>query len=100
MADRYPGMSPYAYCNWNPIIFFDPDGQSFDGYESATGEYKWFEDRHESSFVDDNGTSWSRITDNKNDWDEATTIREANIEGLVNLGYDRKDVENDIRLYE
>ena len=99
MMDKYPSISPYAYCNWNPVIFFDPDGQSYDGYESATGDYKWFEDRHESSFVDDNGTSWSRITDNKNDWDEATTIREANIEGLINLGYDRKEVENDVRLY-
>jgi RHS repeat-associated protein len=24
--DLYPGMSPYAYCGNNPIIFFDPSG--------------------------------------------------------------------------
>ena len=27
MADKYPGISPYAYCHWNPIKLVDPDGQ-------------------------------------------------------------------------
>ena len=26
MADKYPGISPYAYCAWNPIKLVDPDG--------------------------------------------------------------------------
>ena len=26
MADRYPSISPYAYCAWNPIKLVDPDG--------------------------------------------------------------------------
>ena len=26
MADKYPGVSPYAYCAWNPIIIIDPSG--------------------------------------------------------------------------
>ena len=28
MADKYPSISPYAYCVWNPIILSDPDGDS------------------------------------------------------------------------
>ena len=27
MADKYPSMSPYSYCAWNPVKFVDPDGQ-------------------------------------------------------------------------
>ena len=26
MADKYPSISPYAYCAWNPIILVDYDG--------------------------------------------------------------------------
>ena len=26
-ADKYPGISPYAYCAWNPIKYVDPDGR-------------------------------------------------------------------------
>ena len=27
MADKYPGISPYAYCAWNPVRLVDPDGE-------------------------------------------------------------------------
>ena len=27
MADKYPGISPYAYCVWNPVKLVDPDGK-------------------------------------------------------------------------
>ena len=26
MADKYPNISPYAYCNWNPVKLVDLDG--------------------------------------------------------------------------
>jgi RHS repeat-associated protein len=26
MADKYPSISPYAYCAWNPVRLIDPDG--------------------------------------------------------------------------
>ena len=28
MADKYPGISPYAYCAWNPVRLVDPDGRT------------------------------------------------------------------------
>ena len=27
MADKYPNISPYAYCAWNPMKLVDPDGK-------------------------------------------------------------------------
>ena len=27
MSDKYPGISPYAYCAWNPVKLVDPDGK-------------------------------------------------------------------------
>ena len=29
MADKYPNISPYAYCAWNPIKLVDPDGMAW-----------------------------------------------------------------------
>ena len=26
LADKYPSISPYAYCTWNPVKLVDPDG--------------------------------------------------------------------------
>ncbi len=30
MADKYPSISPYAYCAWNPVKLVDPDGMEMD----------------------------------------------------------------------
>ena len=30
MADKYPSISPYAYCTWNPVKLVDPDGREID----------------------------------------------------------------------
>ena len=27
MADKYPSLSPYNYCNWNPVKIIDPNGE-------------------------------------------------------------------------
>ena len=27
MADKYPSLSPYNYCAWNPILYIDPNGK-------------------------------------------------------------------------
>lgn len=36
MSDKYPSISPYAYCAWNPVILVDPNGMKFD---SASVEF-------------------------------------------------------------
>ena len=30
LSDKYPNISPYAYCAWNPVILVDPNGMKFD----------------------------------------------------------------------
>ncbi len=35
LSDKYPSISPYAYCAWNPIKLVDPDGREVN-YSSFT----------------------------------------------------------------
>ncbi|MBR5832210.1 MAG: RHS repeat-associated core domain-containing protein [Bacteroidales bacterium] len=37
MADKYPNISPYAYCGWNPVKLVDPDGEKPRIYVELTG---------------------------------------------------------------
>jgi RHS repeat-associated protein len=38
MADKYPSISPYAYCAWNPVKLVDPDGRKIHLYNDLTVE--------------------------------------------------------------
>ena len=39
LADEYPGVSPYAYCLWNPIKNIDPDGRWVEATDNGDGTY-------------------------------------------------------------
>ncbi len=39
MADKYPDISPYAYCAWNPVKLVDPDGREFGDFYGKRGQY-------------------------------------------------------------
>ena len=45
MADKYPNISPYAYCAWNPVKLVDLDGNEAidndDWYKDEKGRLKW-----------------------------------------------------------
>ena len=45
MMDKYPSLSPYAYCLWNPVKLVDPDGnealENEDWYKDGKGRLKW-----------------------------------------------------------
>ena len=39
LAEKYPGISPYAYCKGNPVFYVDLTGQSYGDYYSQTGQF-------------------------------------------------------------
>ncbi len=39
MADKYPSISPYAYCAWNPVKLVDPDGREVGDYYTTNGTW-------------------------------------------------------------
>lgn len=39
MADKYPSISPYAYCAWNPVKLVDPDGMEINPVYTREGQY-------------------------------------------------------------
>ena len=41
MADKYPSISPYAYCAWNPVKLVDPDGRDTLNVKYNSKTNKW-----------------------------------------------------------
>ncbi len=39
MADKYPSISPYAYCAWNPLKLVDPEGEEINPVFDVNGNY-------------------------------------------------------------
>ena len=60
MSDKYPNISSYAYCNWNPIKLVDPDGREFmdneDWYKNGEGDVQWDENVKGQDDLPDNYT--------------------------------------------
>ena len=63
LSDKYPQISPYAYCNWNPVKYVDPDGR--DWYEAEDGTSALWKNSNDAS-INLNGVSYNNIGANYN----------------------------------
>ena len=43
LAEKYPNISPYAYCNGNPVNFVDPDGMDIYRYDDKSGTFHLYQ---------------------------------------------------------
>ncbi|MFM9944297.1 MAG: hypothetical protein ACKVQB_03610 [Bacteroidia bacterium] len=68
------------------------------GYKDKAGNYKWFDDQTDTSFIDGNNREWTKVTGSKEKWNKAIIIRNANIYALLDLGFDTMKVLKDVQL--
>ena len=62
MMDKYPNISPYAYCAWNPVTLVDPDGN-----EAIANDDGWKVDRNNKTITrvsSDGGDAFQYINEN------------------------------------
>ena len=63
MADKYPSVSPYAYCMWNPLITIDPSGMdtivtiNIDNGEVGMQCYDEYVGNREVRFISNDGNT-------------------------------------------
>ena len=66
MSDKYPSISPYAYCAWNPVKLVDPDGREIGDYYNTNGEYLGWDGKYDDNvYIIENGSDQRKIKNNK-----------------------------------
>ncbi len=68
------------------------------GYRDNDGNYKWFDEKTDSFFTDQRNHYWAKVSENKDKWNRAMIIRNANIYALLDLGFDTMKVLRDVQL--
>ena len=56
MSDKYPSISPYSYCAWNPLRLVDPDGNKI-RYAPGTSEKFKRQFRQTVKYMNKKGTA-------------------------------------------
>ena len=93
MADKYPGISPYAYCAWNPVKLMDPDGREFGDYYDTQGNYLGWDGKVDINvYIVKDHNSINRISSNTRKG-KVTSSSDVNIAVSTDYAVLRKTVE-------
>ena len=106
MADKYPGISPYAYCAWNPVKLVDPDGRdvlptSDEAYEmilmTLPLEARFYVQRNAEGYIDRGLiNSYECESSNFNDLKKLVNL-DCVIEVHVSQEFDYLDKDNNLQ---
>lgn len=110
MADKYPSISPYNYCMWNPVKLIDPDGRdvlpcSDEAYEmilrSIPIEARAYVKRNSDGYIDrDLINSYSCESQNFNDLKELVNMDDCTIEVMLANNYEWVDKDGNIQNWD
>ena len=81
MADKYPSISPYAYCAWNPVRLVDPDGKEIAPIYDRWGNFLG---------TDDQGLKGKAIVMDKGDFTQSMSHKDALRHNLDKDGFQSK----------
>jgi RHS repeat-associated protein len=91
LADKYPSISPYAYCAWNPVKLVDPEGESCSPVYDTLGN---FIGCTKEGFT---GDILIYLGKYQNDFSNITQEEAENIRGVVKYDNIRKELSNDCK---
>ena len=97
MADKYPGISPYAYCTWNPVKLVDPDGREvINAHTKKVGELQKKIENLQNQINNCNDKKQLRSLNKKLKESQSSLKKEIEYEKLVNNAIqDLKDYGGD-----
>ena len=105
MSDKYPSISPYAYCAWNPVKLIDPDGRKVRASDKqAMTNIIYTLSKAEAKYVkfDKDGNlnvkKLNRCKSNSTNFIALKTLAQSQTEYIFSTETHHKDENNDIDL--
>ena len=89
LADKYPNISPYAYCAWNPIKFVDPDGEEIGDFYDEYGNYLGSDGINDCMVYQTTNEAWNRHIKN------STAPENSGAAGIVPSKYDNLKLDSE-----
>ena len=87
MSDKYPSMSPYSYCAWNPMKLVDPNGMEIGDYYDEKGNYLGRDGNNDNNvYFITNGADINKIKNNDKEG-RTTSLEDLQSEPLLKTTY-------------